>query len=66
MVLNVLRDVQGRGLTDFLVVCDDTNNTSEVIDRNEFRADIFNRSINCRFKLRSNKIRRVFSEVAAN
>jgi len=45
-----LRDVQGRrGLTDFLVVCDDTNNTSEVIDRNEFRADIFikpNRSIN--------------------
>ena len=45
-----LRDVQGRrGLTDFSVVCDDTNNTSEVIDRNEFRADIFvkpNRSIN--------------------
>jgi len=45
-----LRDVQGRrGLTDFLVVCDDTNNTGEVIDRNEFRADIFikpNRSIN--------------------
>ena len=45
-----LRDVQGRrGLTDFLVVCDDTNNTSDVIDRNEFRADIFvkpNRSIN--------------------
>ena len=37
-----LRDVQGRrGLTDFSVVCDDTNNTSEVIDRNEFRADIF-------------------------
>ena len=45
-----LRDVQGRrGLTDFLVVCDDTNNTGEVVDRNEFRADIFikpNRSIN--------------------
>ena len=45
-----LRDVQGRqGLTDFSVVCDDTNNTSDVIDRNEFRADIFikpNRSIN--------------------
>ena len=37
-----LRDVQGRrGLTDFSVVCDDTNNTSDVIDRNEFRADIF-------------------------
>jgi len=37
-----LRDVQGRrGITDFLVVCDSTNNTGEVIDRNEFRADIF-------------------------
>ena len=37
-----LRDVQGRrGITDFSVVCDDTNNTSDVIDRNEFRADIF-------------------------
>ena len=37
-----LRDVQGRrGLTDFSVVCDETNNTSDVIDRNEFRADIF-------------------------
>ena len=37
-----LRDVQGRrGITDFAVVCDDTNNTGEVIDRNEFRADIF-------------------------
>ena len=45
-----LRDVQGRrGLTDFRVKCDDTNNTGEVIDRNEFIADIFikpNRSIN--------------------
>ena len=45
-----LRDVQGRrGVTDFSVVCDDTNNTGDVIDRNEFRADIFvkpNRSIN--------------------
>ena len=45
-----LRDVQGRrGMTDFSVVCDDTNNTGDVIDRNEFRADIFvkpNRSIN--------------------
>ena len=37
-----LRDVQGRrGLTDFSVVCDNTNNTADVIDRNEFRADIF-------------------------
>lgn len=37
-----LRDVRGRrGITDFLVVCDDTNNTGEVIDRNEFVADIY-------------------------
>jgi len=37
-----LREVQGRrGLTDFLVVCDETNNTGEVIDRNEFIAEIF-------------------------
>ena len=37
-----LRDVQGRrGITDFSVVCDTTNNTGEVIDRNEFVADIF-------------------------
>ena len=37
-----LRDVQGRrGITDFKVVCDDTNNTGEVVDRNEFVADIF-------------------------
>lgn len=45
-----LRDVQGRrGVTDFRVKCDDTNNTGEVIDRNEFIADIYikpNRSIN--------------------
>lgn len=45
-----LRDVQGRrGVTDFRVKCDDTNNTGEVIDRNEFVAGIFikpNRSIN--------------------
>jgi len=37
-----LRDVQGRrGIQDFSVVCDVTNNTGEVIDRNEFVADIF-------------------------
>jgi len=45
-----LRDVKGRrGLTDFLVVCDTTNNTSQVIDANKFVADIFikpSRSIN--------------------
>ena len=45
-----LRDIQGRrGITDFSVVADGTNNTSDVIDRNEFVADIFikpNRSIN--------------------
>tara|TARA_S200002703_G_scaffold157571_1_gene165739 strand:- start:554 stop:2245 length:1692 start_codon:yes stop_codon:yes gene_type:complete len=37
-----LRDVQGRrGVYDFRVVCDDTNNTSTVIDANSFVADIF-------------------------
>ena len=37
-----LRDVQGRrGIYDFRVVCDETNNTPQVIDSNEFRADIF-------------------------
>lgn len=37
-----LRDVQGRrGITEFKVVCDETNNTGEVVDRNEFIADIF-------------------------
>lgn len=37
-----LRDVQGRrGITDFLVICDDTNNTGEVIDTNRFVADIY-------------------------
>ncbi|MDA9761429.1 phage tail sheath subtilisin-like domain-containing protein [bacterium] len=45
-----LREVQGRrGITDFLVVCDETNNTGDVIDRNEFKAEIFvkpTRSIN--------------------
>ena len=45
-----LRDVKGRrGLTDFLVVCDNTNNTSAVIDSNRFVADLFikpSRSIN--------------------
>ena len=45
-----LSEVQARrGVTDYLVVCDDTNNTPEVIDRNEFVAEIFvkpTRSIN--------------------
>lgn len=45
-----LRDVQTRrGITDFKIVCDDSNNTGQVIDRNEFIADIFikpTRSIN--------------------
>ena len=45
-----LRDVQGRrGIQDFKVVCDETNNTGEVIDRNEFVGDIYikpSRSIN--------------------
>jgi len=45
-----LSEVQARrGVTDYLVVCDDTNNTAEIIDRNEFVAEIFvkpTRSIN--------------------
>ena len=37
-----LRDVQSkRGIQDFVVVCDETNNTAAVIDANEFVADIF-------------------------
>ena len=37
-----LRDVQAkRGVYDFLIVCDDSNNTPDVIDNNEFRADIY-------------------------
>ena len=37
-----LRDIQAkRGLYDFRVICDQTNNTPDVIDNNEFRADIF-------------------------
>ena len=45
-----LRDIQGRGgVQDFAVVCDDSNNTPEVVDRNEFRGDVYvkpSRSIN--------------------
>jgi hypothetical protein len=45
-----LRDVQAkRGIFDFVVICDETNNTAAIIDNNEFVADIFikpNRSIN--------------------
>tara|TARA_Y100001937_G_scaffold128764_1_gene207737 strand:+ start:426 stop:2192 length:1767 start_codon:yes stop_codon:yes gene_type:complete len=50
MVEPFLRDVQSRrGLTDFKVICDETNNTPAVIDSNRFVADIFikpNRAIN--------------------
>lgn len=45
-----LRDVQAkRGVYDFRVICDESNNTPDIIDNNEFRADIFlkpSRSIN--------------------
>ena len=42
LVTPYLRDVQGRrGITDFLVVCDASNNTPERIDRNEFWGDIY-------------------------
>ena len=37
-----LRDVKAkRGITDFVVICDETNNTPDIIDANQFRADIF-------------------------
>jgi phage tail sheath protein FI len=37
-----LRDIQAkRGIKDFVVICDDSNNTPDVIDANEFKADIF-------------------------
>ena len=42
MVEPFLRDVQGRrGIFDFRVVCDETNNTGEVIDSNRFVGDIY-------------------------
>jgi len=50
LVVPFLKTIQARrGITDFKVVCDETNNTGEVIDRNEFVADIFikpTRSVN--------------------
>ena len=50
LVTPFLRDVQGRrGITDFKVVCDTTNNTAQVIDSNQFVGDIYikpERSIN--------------------
>ena len=37
-----LRDVQAkRGITDYVVICDESNNTGSVIDSNEFVADIY-------------------------
>lgn len=42
LVVPFLRDIQGRrGIYDFRVVCDETNNTPVVIDRNEFIGDIY-------------------------
>jgi hypothetical protein len=50
MIEPFLRDIQSRrGIIDFKVVCDDSNNTGEIVDRNEFVADIYikpTRSIN--------------------
>lgn len=41
-VVPFLRDIKGRrGITDFEVICDNTNNTAEVIDREEFVGDIY-------------------------
>lgn len=42
LIVPYLRDVQGRrGITDFLVVCDETNNTPYIIDTNQFVGDIY-------------------------
>jgi hypothetical protein len=42
LVTPFLRNIQGRrGITDFLVVCDETNNTAQVIDSNQFVGDIY-------------------------
>jgi len=50
MVDPFLRNIKGRrGIQDYLVVCDESNNTADIIDRNEFIGDIFikpSRSIN--------------------
>ena len=50
IVTPFLRDIQAnRGIENFKVICDASNNTPDVIDNNEFRADIFiqpTRSIN--------------------
>ena len=41
-IIPFLEEVQGRqGITDFLVVCDETNNTGQVIDQNRFIGDIY-------------------------
>jgi len=71
MVEPFLRDIQGRrGITDFSVVCDDTNNTGDVIDRNEFRADIYvkpARSINfIQLNFIATRTGVAFSEVAGS
>lgn len=42
LVTPFLRNIQGRrGITDFLVVCDETNNTPQVVDSNQFVGDIY-------------------------
>jgi phage tail sheath protein FI len=42
MIIPFLKTIVARrGITDFLVVCDETNNTADVIDRSEFVASIF-------------------------
>jgi hypothetical protein len=67
-----LRDVQGRrGIFDFKVVCDESNNTPEIIDRNEFVGDIYikpARSINFFIQLNFIAVRTgvEFSEVVGN
>ena len=69
LIVPFLKTVQARrGITDFLVVCDDSNNPGETIDRNEFVADIFikpTRSINfIQLNFIATKTGVSFSEVA--
>ena len=61
-----LRSVKGRrGITDFYIVCDETNNPQDAIDRNEFRADIYVKPVRSINFIRLNFVA-VRSDVAFN
>ena len=68
-IKNEINEIKAkRGLYDFLVVCDESNNTADVIDRNEFVGDIYlkpARSINfIRLNFVAVRTGVAFSEVA--